>query len=209
MTSDYFYFGVAMARKQKEKSKQTQDELMLAAVELFGEKGYVATTINEITKNAGYAKGNFYRYWNSKDELFLSIMEKRLKKYRLSRDESLENATSLEEVIGGIHDFLGTIIDDRNWSKVFLEFTIHASYDEKIKENLNKSVYRLSNDIFAEIVKDFVDSDFPPEKLGALNTALFEGFLIHNILGTDVLDKNDLRNAAITLATALGKRSPE
>ncbi len=198
-----------MARKQKEKSKQTENELLLSAKELFGEKGYVATTINEITKNAGYAKGNFYRYWDSKDEIFLSIMEDRLKKYRFKRDESLSNATSLEEVLNGIHDFLETIIDDRNWSKIFLEFTIHASYDEKIKAKLNKSIYRLSNEVFAEIVTDFVDTDFPPEKLGALNTALFEGFLIHNILGTNVLEKEDFRKAAITMAIALGKNTPE
>ncbi len=48
-----------MARKQQEKSLQTKKELMEAANELFGKKGFVETTVSEITKYAGYAKGSF------------------------------------------------------------------------------------------------------------------------------------------------------
>ncbi|MBZ4647922.1 MAG: transcriptional regulator, TetR family [Desulfomicrobiaceae bacterium] len=51
-----------MARRQQEKSAQTQQELLEAAERLFVEKGYLATTVQEITEAAGYAKGNFYRY---------------------------------------------------------------------------------------------------------------------------------------------------
>jgi hypothetical protein len=39
--------------------------------------------------------------------------------------------------------------------------------------------------------------------MGALNTALFEGFLIHSILGTGTLQTRDVRLAARALALAL------
>jgi hypothetical protein len=41
------------------------------------------------------------------------------------------------------------------------------------------------------------------EKLGALNTCLFEGFLIHGILETGTLNRSDVRQAAKTLMMAL------
>lgn len=42
-----------MARRQQEKSQQTQDEMMVAAIDLFGRKGFFSTTISEITSTAG------------------------------------------------------------------------------------------------------------------------------------------------------------
>jgi hypothetical protein len=51
-----------------------------------------------------------------------------------------------------------------------------------------------------------VTSDFPPEKIGALNTALFEGFLIHRALGTETLSLAEVRRAAIDLAVRNGTR---
>ena len=104
---------------QQEKSIRTRNGLMDASVKLFGEKGFAATTISDITREAGYAKGNFYRYWKSKDDIFLDIMEEKLKDYRLRRDTSFEGVESLEEMINRILDFLESIINDRNWSKVF------------------------------------------------------------------------------------------
>jgi hypothetical protein len=94
------------------------------------------------------------------------------------------------------------MIDDRNWSSVFLEFTIHASRNEELRAQLNQSLYRLSNDIFEDIVAPYVKSGYPASKIGALNTALFEGFLIHSLLGTGTIDRTDFRRAAMRLALA-------
>lgn len=197
----------AMARRQQEKSQQTQDEMMSAAIDLFGRKGFFATTISEITSTAGYAKGSFYRHWSSKDEIMLRIIERKLKSYRSARDERLKQVSTLEDALNIIWEFLENIIKDKNWSRVFLEFALHASRHPELKAEMNKPEHRLSSEIFADLVRDFVKTDFPPEKIGALNTALFEGFLIHNVLETGVLSKDDIKNAAITLAVSKGVTS--
>jgi AcrR family transcriptional regulator len=188
-----------MARKQKEKSKQTMNDLMDSAQKLFVRKGYVATSVAEITDNAGYSKGNFYRYWASKDRLFLDILEAKMRDYREARDKKLSTAGSLEEVINIIWDFLEDIVRDCNWAKVFLEFTIHAARTPEIRGDLGLSQYRLSDEIFAGLISEYLETDFPAEKLGALNTVMFEGFMVHNALGTGVLDLQTVRDAAVTL----------
>ena len=190
-----------MARRQQEKSQQTREELIESALEIFGNKGFSAATIAEITENAGYAKGNFYRYWSSKDEIFLDIMEQRLRDYRASRQEGLQKANNVHEVMHVLVDFLETIIDDQNWSKIFLEFTIHAFGNEELKDKLNWSNFRLSTDLFAGIFSPFDVDTASAKKLGALVIALFEGFLIQQSLETRVLSKADLRSALLVLAT--------
>ncbi len=189
-----------MARRQQEKSQQTQDELLETAVKLFGSKGFFATTVSEITAMAGYAKGSFYRHWASKDELMLCIIERKMHNYRLQRDKQLAKAKNLQETLEVIWDFLESIVADKNWARVFLEFAIYASRNEQLKAKLNEPEYRLSSNLFAKLVHKFIATDYPPEKLGALNTALFEGFLIHNILDTGILNNNDVKTAAIHLA---------
>lgn len=193
-----------MARRQKEKSRQTMEELMAAAVDLFSRKGYAAATVAEITSHAGYAKGSFYRHWESKDELFLQIVENKLSEYRRARDTDIKRADSLEKVLRTIWDFLESMVADRNWAKVFLEFTVHAARDASLRQRMRRSQYRLSERIFARLIQPFVGPDYPAEKVGALNTALFEGFMVHNAMETGVLQLDDVREAAVTLALQAG-----
>ncbi|WP_461210420.1 TetR/AcrR family transcriptional regulator [Desulfocurvus sp. DL9XJH121] len=193
-----------MSTRQQEKSRQTMEEIMASAVRLFGERGYVQTSITDITRDAGYAKGSFYRHWTSKDDLFLKILERKFAAYREVRDRRIREAENLEQAMNVIWDFLETILDDLDWSIVFLEFTVHAARDPEIRQRLNQGVYRLSNEIFAGLVEKHVDTDFSPAKIGALNTALFEGFLIHRALATATLDTADVRRAALTLALERG-----
>ncbi len=190
--------------KQQEIARLTKKERLGGAVGRFAENGYLKSSIKDITGQAGYAPGNFYRYWKSKDDMLLEIMETRFISYREKRDQSIKQVENLEQVLNVIFDFLETIIDDKNWSKVFLEFTVYASGKNALREKLNNNNYRLSNSLFADIVRPFIPEDVNPEKMGALNTALFEGFLIHNILGTQVLDKQDFREAALKLALQTG-----
>ncbi|BCS88259.1 TetR/AcrR family transcriptional regulator [Pseudodesulfovibrio sediminis] len=195
-----------MAKKQQEKSQQTMNELMASAIELFGSKGFSSTSVAEITDNAGYAKGSFYRHWNSKDELFLQIVEQKFKQYRATRHDRIREAENLEQAMHIIWDFLETIVSDKDWSAIFLEFTVYSATNESLRKILNQSDYRLSNKVFADLVRDHLETDFPPEKIGALNTALFEGYLIHSALGTQVLSFTDVRKTAVAMALHNGTR---
>ncbi|MCJ2164818.1 MULTISPECIES: TetR/AcrR family transcriptional regulator [unclassified Pseudodesulfovibrio] len=195
-----------MAKKQQEKSQQTMQELMTSAIELFGSKGFSSTSVSEITDNAGYAKGSFYRHWSSKDELFLQIVEQKFRQYRATRHDRIRTAANLEQAMEIIWDFLETIVSDRDWSSIFLEFTVYSATNESLRKVLNKSDYRLSNKVFADLVREHLETDFPPEKIGALNTALFEGYLIHRALGTEVLSFAEVRKAAIAMALTNGTR---
>jgi len=195
-----------MATKQQEKSQQTMQELMDSAVDLFGSKGFSSTSVAEITEHAGYAKGSFYRHWDSKDALFLQIVEQKFRYYRAPRHDRIRTAQNLEQAMNIIWDFLETIIQDKDWSAIFLEFTVHCATNGSLRKRMNQSDYRLSDRVFSDLVREHVETDFPPEKIGALNTAMFEGYLIHRALNTQVLSFQDVREAAINLALKNGTK---
>jgi hypothetical protein len=127
-------------------------------------------------------------------------MADRLEHYRALREPALKDARGIEDVTQVIIFFLETMVDDPNWYKVFLEFTVNAFEDQDLKAKLNTSRYRLNSTLFAQLFEPFITDRARTRKLGALVTALFDGFLIHQALETRVLDKHDLRRAILTLA---------
>ncbi|RBL79781.1 TetR/AcrR family transcriptional regulator [Streptomyces cavourensis] len=65
------------------------DELMGAAQALFLEKGVDATTISEITEAAGVAKGTFYVYFPSKQEMLAALAERYVRHFVQALDEAI------------------------------------------------------------------------------------------------------------------------
>jgi AcrR family transcriptional regulator len=52
---------------------EKQIDILSAAIELFSEKGYEATTTNEIAKKAKVAEGTIFRYYKTKKDLLFAI----------------------------------------------------------------------------------------------------------------------------------------
>ena len=65
------------APRQRRKDARPQ-ELLDAALELFVEKGFAATRSEEVAARAGVAKGTLYRYYPSKNELFMAMVRDNL-----------------------------------------------------------------------------------------------------------------------------------
>jgi AcrR family transcriptional regulator len=61
------------AVSDQDKSER-RDEIMAAAKKVFARKGFHATTIADIAKEAGLAYGSIYWYFDSKDDLFHALM---------------------------------------------------------------------------------------------------------------------------------------
>jgi TetR/AcrR family transcriptional regulator, cholesterol catabolism regulator len=70
------------------KRRDRRAEVMQAAVNLFHEKGYASTSIQDIADRVGVLKGSLYHYIDSKEDLLISIF-----------DESDEQSFALMEEI--------------------------------------------------------------------------------------------------------------
>ena len=72
------FFTEAKLPKISEAQKALRRQKILsAATEVFGEKGYSETTIDDIGKRSGISKGGIYTYFASKEAIFLEIAEQR------------------------------------------------------------------------------------------------------------------------------------
>jgi AcrR family transcriptional regulator len=61
--------------KKAQQGEATRRALIDAARKLFGEKGYAATSLDEIVAGAKVTKGAFYHHYSGKQELFAAVYE--------------------------------------------------------------------------------------------------------------------------------------
>ena len=65
----------ATVRAKRERRKEARPgELLAAALELFVEKGFAATRVEEVAQRAGVSKGTVYAYFPSKEKLFATMV---------------------------------------------------------------------------------------------------------------------------------------
>ncbi len=78
---------------------ERQDEIIRAAAEEFGDKGYDAASVNRIIERAGVSKGSLYYYFEDKGDLFSAVMERA--------------TTAMVKLVGGIA--LDELTSDSFW----------------------------------------------------------------------------------------------
>jgi len=69
----------ASDRRQR-RSAETRERLFRSALELFAQKGFAETTVEDITEAADVGKGTFFNYFPSKDHILLAFGEMQLSK---------------------------------------------------------------------------------------------------------------------------------
>lgn len=74
-------------------------EIIKAAKKLIIKNGYRKTSVEDITKSIGIAKGSFYTYFNSKADLIIMLIEEKSRKIREENSELFEKNLSLEETM--------------------------------------------------------------------------------------------------------------
>ena len=107
---------------EKVVKKSVKSRIVTAAWQLFYEKGYNGTTVDDIIELSGTSKGSFYYYFSTKDELLNTLS--------LILDEFYEE---LEQKM------------DKNMSSfdklMYLNYEAHSMMEEKIKVDLLSSLY--------------------------------------------------------------------
>ena len=63
-----------LGAKRERRKEARPGELLDAALDLFVEKGFAATRVEEVAARAGVSKGTLFLYFPSKDELFKAVM---------------------------------------------------------------------------------------------------------------------------------------
>ncbi len=92
--------------KRESGKHERRERLYQAAVSLFREQGYEETTVDQITRRAGLAKGTFFNYFATKDAVLRYMGER-----AIGRLGNISVAGSSTSAVGNLKRFLAALAD--------------------------------------------------------------------------------------------------
>jgi AcrR family transcriptional regulator len=175
-----------------QRSTITRSAILDAATRLFARDGYDTTGVAEICETAGVSKGAFYYHFESKEAVFLELIDSWLK----ALEATLQEVTAKAETVpDGLLDMAGMVQqvfeNNRQFMGLFLELWTHASRNEKVRL-ATLAPYRRYQDIFASLIQRGIDegtiAPVDPAAAGQMLLSLSSGLFLQASLeptGTD------------------------
>lgn len=143
------------------KSEQTEQRIMLAAGEIFSEKGYSAASTSEIAKKAGVSEGTVFRYFSTKKELLVRLVKYGIEMF--SEDIAIKPLIELTRAKKNGQDFLYEVSMNRYdlWVRYrnLFKIVIHElSFHMEIKELFDKYICEKVESILSSTYEDYIKS---------------------------------------------------
>lgn len=105
-----------------ERARATREALVRAARELFAERGFAATSTNEVVERAGVTRGALYHHFGAKEDLFEAVYEDVETGVVEQVVAALASATGpVEQLAAGMEAFLDACLDEAVQRIVLLE----------------------------------------------------------------------------------------
>ena len=126
-----------VSEEYKEKKRQ---EILQSAHVCFAEKGFEASTVDDIVAHSGLSKGAIYNYFKSKDEIYLALMEGQTNNSGSEFAKAIaERKTSLDKLnylFEAYQDNDPNDEENKGQAIVHFEFRLYSTRNPKLKKVL-------------------------------------------------------------------------
>lgn len=117
-----------MNRREREKQLRRR-EIIQAALKIFAQKGYKATTLDEIAEKSEFGKGTIYNYFSSKEEIYKEIITSAIEQHQIIIRKIDEETATLHDFVEELLASLIRFSHENKESFLLLLFTeIHQSF---------------------------------------------------------------------------------
>ena len=188
-------------RKQREYEARRQ-EILAAAECLFSKNGFFKTNMAEIATAAQFAMGTVYRFFKSKEEIYISIVEAKVEELAELLDKAIAKEKSSSDKLNSFIQVKLAYADrNRDFFRIYVaewggfEWTIKSAFGERVWK-----LYMAQVDLVADLIrqgirrKEFRKID-PKDGAfalhGMLNSTMYVGILQAKPSGS-LVDKREL-----------------
>lgn len=158
--------------------------------QLFSSSGLKKTTVDDLVKAAGIAKGSFYKFYPSKEMLYMEIIE--------SEERTLREGLSLDLLDGGnlnketIRTFFLSFIDFLETEPLFLKMFSENALEqlliklpeEKVQEHMNRDE-EWSDSLIRSWQASGYLAEMEPDVFAALMRSIFILFTQKKVIGEE------------------------
>ena len=196
----------------QQRSEETRTRIMDSAIKLFSRRGFNKASVANICEEAGLSKGAFYHHFESKQALFLALLDAWLQAIDNAIEASKDKTApeTFVQMTEAFPYFFETAVEGL---PMFLEFWLQASRDKKIWE-ASIAPYRQYHKYFTSLIKkgieegSFVDVD--PELASRMIVSTAMGLFLQSLLDPKGAKwENVARDSTSLLVNSLLKSTKE
>lgn len=162
---------------------QKRKDIALACSGILLEKGIKKTTVAELAKTAGIAKGSIYDYFEHKEDIIFEVIRNDISYYKKELHKNIKEHYSVREKVFELFNFL---LVDNQWNKRHKNFykeymSIDIGSGNRYMSKFNIECNNFFKDIITEFIEDGISKNkLIKESLNFVNTfiAIEKGFLI-------------------------------
>lgn len=195
-------------RKQRERERRRQ-QIMVAAKNVFTQKGFTKTTMEDIAREAELSPGTLYLYFKNKDELFASL-SLRILQYLIIRLEAInqQKKISPRKRIEGLK---GAIYDVYEFDPLLFVKMFHLQSEDtfpnlspelktEIRYLSGQSLKMIAKILQIGIQKNILTNKYSAETLAEMFWAFFSGVVMFEKNKDIIGNRNSDLKAALTAA---------
>ncbi|HEY9289263.1 MAG TPA: TetR/AcrR family transcriptional regulator [Candidatus Dormibacteraeota bacterium] len=175
-----------------ERKARTRAELIDAAAQVVGRKGYHAATVDDIAAEAGFTKGAFYSNFESKEDVFMELVADRSRNWTIAVARAYEGTEPLPDRLQKGGEVLTRMVQEQvDWMLLSSEMLSQCVRDPRMRERL-AAAYEECRQVIARVV-DRVETDFgvrlatPSDQVATMMMAMTDGFVYQRLADPDRL----------------------
>ena len=141
-------------------AKDTKERILTKALELFSQKGYEGTNINELMESVGLVKSAMYRHFESKEEIWNTLLDRLIIYYeeRFGSPEHLPPVPeSPEELLAMTMRMVNFTVHDETVVMTRKLLTIEQFRDERAMQLATKHFLTGLTEMFTQVFSGMMD----------------------------------------------------
>lgn len=197
-------------RTQAQRRADTRAQLLAAARDIFGLRGFGGASLDEISEEAGLSRGAlYYNFPGGKEDLFLALLQERIAdRADAVRDMFSQRADSPEDTVrqaeAAASDASAWMVSpsNREWRLLFLEFVLHAAREPRFAREFARREQGM-RDALVRVIEDRAadlggEPPIAPEHLAIGINALANGLALDALVDPEAVPE-DLFSTLISL----------
>ncbi|NRB40178.1 MAG: TetR/AcrR family transcriptional regulator [Pseudomonadales bacterium] len=136
-----------------EKKNERKEAIYKAAFDLFKKNGYDKVSFNGIAAEAGFTKSNMYRYFSSKEEIFLNVFAELFEKWIEDCSKRLQKLEQHEVIANFAKTWVESLMSHPHFLDLcpllFISLERNSSFEQllEFKREAKNSLYQLTLEI--------------------------------------------------------------
>ena len=191
----------AQTPPRSDRAEERRQQILGAALACFARKGYHKTTMDDIVAESGLSKGTLYWYFESKDDLFFSLVNSFFLEMQQDIGAIFDQPSSATDKLRTLgHAFASFFQEVADFLNVFFEFYMQSTLNEQLNQLFHSMLSEYRGMIAGIIEEGFKAGEFKEVDADQLAIAImagYDGLWFYKMLMPDEVDLEQASQAFI------------